>query len=362
MIDDYTIVNAVVHAYNFAASNEAFDFSEVFTEANYGFHTTISPKDDFSLTREEFKREWSIEDLAHLLFVESGIDFAFYQALPLTDFYKDGLVSVSKGAEMARRWPDRVRWYATVNPFEGAKALRELEHQVTELGASALKIYPAQYQNGTTWRLRLDDHKIMFPVFEKAQELGLTSIAVHKAQPVGPTAIDAFRVDDVDEACAAFPDLNFEIVHTGWSFLEDSCLQLARHDNLYANLEVTFSWVVTRPRHFLHVLGELLHWGGPDKILYGDGCTLCHPLPGLRAFADIEMPEDLIEGYGYPELTPEIKQKILAGNVARLHGLDLTEVTQRVRDDEFSRARAERDAGARPWTPVRPAVTAAADA
>src|SRR5690349_15047974 len=165
MIDDYTVIDSVVHAYNFDASNDKYDFSEVFTEANYGFHTTISPKDDFCLTSEEFKRDWSAEELAHLLFVEGGVDFAFYQALPLTDFYKDGLVSVDKGAEMARRWPDRVRWYATVNPFQGTLALEELERQVTELGASALKIYPAQYQNGTTWRLRLDDHKVMFPVF-----------------------------------------------------------------------------------------------------------------------------------------------------------------------------------------------------
>ena len=71
-------------------------------------------------------------------------------------------------------------------------------------GRLGAEIYPAQYQNGTTWRLRIDDDKIMFPVFEKAQELGITSVAVHKAQPVGPTAIDGFKVDDVDEACAAF--------------------------------------------------------------------------------------------------------------------------------------------------------------
>ena len=45
MIDDYMVVNSVVHAYNFAPSNNAFDFSEVFMEANYGFHETISTKD-----------------------------------------------------------------------------------------------------------------------------------------------------------------------------------------------------------------------------------------------------------------------------------------------------------------------------
>lgn len=36
------------------------------------------------------------------------------------------------------------------------------------------------------------------------------------------------------------------------------------------------------------------------------------------------MPEDLVEGYGYPELTPEIKEMILSGNLARLMDIDVS--------------------------------------
>jgi uncharacterized protein len=32
------------------------------------------------------------------------------------------------------------------------------------------------------------------------------------------------------------------------------------------------------------------------------------------------MPRDLLEGYGYPEVTDELKAKILGGNIARRMG------------------------------------------
>lgn len=35
------------------------------------------------------------------------------------------------------------------------------------------------------------------------------------------------------------------------------------------------------------------------------------------------MPDDLVAGYGYPELTREIKEKILGLNLAGLMGIDV---------------------------------------
>jgi hypothetical protein len=40
---------------------------------------------------------------------------------------------------------------------------------------------------------------------------------------------------------------------------------------------------------------------------------------GLREF---QFPEDMRQGYGYPEMTDEIRRKIFGGNLARLLGLD----------------------------------------
>jgi uncharacterized protein len=63
------------------------------------------------------------------------------------------------------------------------------------------------------------------------------------------------------------------------------------------------------------------------------------------------MPEDLIEGRGYPSVTDETRQKILGGNAARIHGIDAAEVLAKARDDEFSVAK--RDGLRPPWSGMR---------
>ena len=69
-----------------------------------------------------------------------------------------------------------------------------------------------------------------------------------------------------------------------------------------------------------------------------------------------EMPEDLRDGYGYPELTLEIKRKILGENMAQLHGIEIEQAKSRIKDDEWSRLRAK--GKAEPWSKHRARLTA----
>jgi hypothetical protein len=48
-----------------------------------------------------------------------------------------------------------------------------------------------------------------------------------------------------------------------------------------------------------------------------------------EAFWNFEMPQDLIDGYGFPPLTEEVKRKILGLNAARLLGIDVDELKSR---------------------------------
>jgi predicted TIM-barrel fold metal-dependent hydrolase len=340
MIADFQIVDAVVHTFNFSPANELGPLAREFTRGTYGFHKTFSPP-EYVLDEAEFNHEWTVDELADLVFVESDIDFAIYQALPLTDFYKDGLSSIERGVEWAKRFPERSRWYATVNPFEGDRAIAALEYQVQELGAVGLKFYPARYVNGRTWSFALNDRKMIFPLISRAAELGIKTISIHKFVPFGPVDTAAFAPGDLDEVCTAFPELNFEIVHVGWSFLEDSCSQLARHENMYANLEGVFYLILKQPRRFAEILGNLLFWGGPDRLLFSSGASLLHPRPAIEAFIDFRMPKDLVEGFGFPEVTDEIKAMILGGNMARLHGLDLSHIAT-LRDEIYEKRQAAR--------------------
>ena len=46
-----------------------------------------------------------------------------------------------------------------------------------------------------------------------------------------------------------------------------------------------------------------MFWCGEDKIIYGSETPIWHPKWALDAFWDFEIPQDLVEGYGYPQLT-----------------------------------------------------------
>jgi uncharacterized protein len=187
-----------------------------------------------------------------------------------------------------------------------------------------------RYDFGTPIPWRMDDPKVAFPIFEKAQELGVRTIGVHKGVPLGPQPIEHTQTWDMDGAAANFPDLNFIIYHVGLPFLDETCWQLIRYPNLYASLAATVNFVVRAPRMFAEILGKLLFWCGEDKIIYGSEAPLWHPQWALRAFQDFQIPQDLCDGYGYPQLTDQAKRKILGENLLRLHGMDVEETKARL--------------------------------
>ncbi len=149
--------------------------------------------------------------------------------------------------------------------------------------------------------------------------------------------------------------MNFEIVHAGFAFVEET-VRIACFPNVYLNLEGTSAFLGVAPKRFADVMGRFLlgsvnEPGAEDRILWATGTILVHPQPLLDLFWKFKMPEDLMEGYGYPEMTREIKRKILGENWARMHGLDLKKLASEIPNDE---ARRTQLAGklAEPWSKV----------
>jgi predicted TIM-barrel fold metal-dependent hydrolase len=297
----------------------------MFDQHLYAFHQALTPPGQTVLPPDQFLREWSVEEIDRMVYEESDTDLLIAMPLPLTDMFHDGLSPWEKCAELARRRPDRTVFWGSINPLEGRKALDLMERQVEEFGAKAFKLYNVRYDYGQHFPWRMDDPRIAFPIFEKAQELGVNLIGVHKGVPLGPQHIEHTTTWDMDGAAENFPDINFVIYHVGLPFLDEVCWQLIRFPNLYASLAATVNFVVRAPRQFAEVLGKLLFWCGEDRIIYGSETPIWHPQWALRAFRDFEIPQDLCDGYGYPQLTEQAKRKILGENLLRLHGMDVEE-------------------------------------
>jgi len=107
---------------------------------------------------------------------------------------------------------------------------------------------------------------------------------------------------------------------------------------------VVLALIHNRPRWFAEVMANLLYWLGPDRILYGTDFPIWYPHWQLDDFLAFELPEDLKQEYGV-DLTPEIKQQIIGGNLARLLEVDVPAKLEKIKDDELSQRRSEYLAG-----------------
>ncbi len=336
MIDDAFVIDAVKHSHNLDPSNYAFPkHAKPIAEAvARGLYLT-SPLGS-RLPQEYYQRNWSIEDTACTTFLESDVDMAVHQVLPIAAF-KDGLDSFEKNVEARRRWPDRFIIYAGVDPMQGQRAMEELERQVEGLQPVGVKLYPHTWVSGEPEGWLMDDPEVAFPFFERAQKLGLKIVAIHKAVPMGPVPLQYYHVEDVDRAALAFPDLIFEVIHSGVAFLEETAWLLARFPNVYGNLETTSTFLYNRPMAFTQAMAGLMAQGGArvvDKLLWATGSP--HPQASLEKFwHEWDFPPEMVEGLGLPPMTKELKRKVLGENYARILGLDIAAMKEKLEQDEF---------------------------
>ena len=352
MIGNAVVVDAVVHPFDLGPTNDLPEARDV-VAALHGAHVlcTGDHHPDHVLSAEEFVSDFDHEALTHALFAESPVDLAIIHSLPNLGFTKGGLAKPERMAALRDRYPQRYLLYATVDTPMADVAIKDLEAQVNEFGVDGLKLYPSFYYDGTGHGWRMDDADFATPLLEAARDLGIRNVAVHKAVPAPPAPDECFRVEDLDAAVDRFPTLNFHIVHAGHAFLTETARLMATHSNVYGNLETTVAFLLIKPRLFGKILGTLLEAAGPDRLLFGSGANLLHPLPLLEAFAAFEMPQDLIDEFGFPPITEEAKGKILGRNALRLHGVDPAEARQRIDGDEFETLKADGLAPA--WSALR---------
>jgi predicted TIM-barrel fold metal-dependent hydrolase len=205
------------------------------------------------------------------------------------------------------------------------------------------KVYTLGTAGSPGWYL--DDETTGLPFLEQVRSSGVRRVCAHKGiSYLVPTGSPR----DVGPAAAAFPDLDFLIYHSGYEIPsgptpEEGPWSAATADvgtnrlvtslrearitpgaNVYAELGSTWFCLIRRPEEAAHVLGKLLLAVGEDRVLWGtDSIWYGSPQPAIDAFRAFEIPADLRDRYGYPELTREVKAKILGRNAARIYGIDL---------------------------------------
>jgi predicted TIM-barrel fold metal-dependent hydrolase len=351
VIDGALVVDGVGHAYNFRTENRRSpEYADAVAAGVYGFHAGFQPRgrDDLVLSEQTFFNDiCDAEVNARTMFAESHTDACVYHPLPLFGWFHDGGSPSAVGREMRERWPERVMLYGALSPHQPG-ALDELERAYEEDGVVGYKLYPHDLVAGELRTLQIDDPEIAYPLFERAEQLGVKVISLHKAVPFGQVPLAPYAPSDVGAAAKAFPNLTFEVVHGGFAFLEETAWLIQWYPNVRINLEGTSALLSRAPRKFAEIIGTIMMFGGAQRIHWAIGGPVVHSRAFEEAFWALEMPEELLER-GLPELTREAKEDILALNLLRMLDVDPDALRAAIGGDEFAEPRELEPA----WTAVR---------
>ena len=232
----------------------------------------------------------------------AGVEHAFLIAVRAgsADHRISRRVPYAKVAEVVRRYPDRFSGLAGIDPTEGMRGVRELEHAIRELGFVGAHLYPH-------WFELAPDHAKYYPFYAKCVELDvpiqmqvghcLRYSAERPLKSVGrPITLDTVACD--------FPELKLIGIHIGWPWTEEMISVAYKHPNVYIGSDAY------APKHWPAEFVRFIDSWGQDKVLFGTDFPVIDPERAMREIDALP-------------LRPEAKRKFLRDNALRLYNLKL---------------------------------------
>lgn len=203
-------------------------------------------------------------------------------------------------ASIVQQYADRFIGFASVDPWKGVVAIKELERSVKELGLRGLKLHP------TTQAFFPNDTRF-YPLWEKCAELGIP-VLFHTGQTgvgAGTPGGGGYKlkyaqpIPYIDDVAADFPDLTIIMAHPAVPWQEEQLSVAVHKANVYIDLS---GW---SPKYFRPVLLQYATSLLQDKVLFGSDYPALQPDRWLRDFEALEIKE-------------EVRQKILLENARKL--------------------------------------------
>ncbi|MDZ7642861.1 MAG: amidohydrolase family protein [Woeseiaceae bacterium] len=251
----------------------------------------------------------------------------------------------------------RLMLHGRVNPnqegdLEGMDELKE------RWNVSAWKTYTQFGPDGKGFFLSDEDTGI--PFIEKARELDVRIICVHKGIPFGQRSYEHSKCDDIGVVARMYPDVDFLVYHSGFvpgkaegpyenggsgdgidtlvrSLLDNG---IAPNSNVYAELGSTWRFLMRDPDSAAHALGKLFRYCGEDNVLWGtDSIWYGSPQDQIQAFRTFQISREFRDRWGYPEITPALRAKVFGLNAAVPYGIDAGEIRLRASSDSISQRR-----------------------
>jgi len=184
-------------------------------------------------------------------------------------------------------------------------------------------------------------------------------ICVHKGLPFGRQSYEHSQCSDIGVVAKRFPDVKFLIYHSGYvtsvnegPYGKDDGIdtlisslvknEVRPNSNVYAELGSTWRHLMRDPEQAAHALGKLIKHCGEDNVLWGtDSIWYGSPQDQIVAFRTFQISRELRERFGYPEITPALRAKVLGLNGAKVYGIGAAELKKVLARDAISAEKVE---------------------
>ena len=245
----------------------------------------------------------------------------------------------------------RLLLHGRINPNQ-PHDLARMEELVETWDISAWKTY-TQFGPEQTGYYLSDDIGLEF--IEKARDLGVKVICVHKGLPLGRHSYKHSQCSDIGVVARQFPDMSFIVYHSGYvagkkegpyqagndgvdtlikSLIDNN---IAPNSNVYAELGSTWRYLMREPDDAAHTLGKVLKYCGEDNVLWGtDSIWYGSPQDQIQAFRTFQISEELREANGYPEITADLRGKIFGRNATVPYRIDAAEISTHSATDKIA--------------------------
>jgi predicted TIM-barrel fold metal-dependent hydrolase len=206
-------------------------------------------------------------------------------------------------AQIVKTYPQNFIGFASVDPWKGRWAINEIERAVRDLGLRGAKFHPgiqAFYPNDQRF----------YPLYEKISELGVPALFHTGTNGLGANTpggmgvrLDYTRPIYLDHVAADFPEMIVIGAHPAWPWHEEMLAVIAHKSNVFMDLS---GW---SPKYIPAVIMDEARGRLQDRVLFGSDYPFISPERWLADF-------DKLGGF-----TPEVRQKILLDNSAKILGM-----------------------------------------
>jgi len=170
-------------------------------------------------------------------------------------------VSNEEVSEAVKRYPDRLIGFASVDPHKGKLALDELDYAINKLGLKGLKFIPHLIE-------LCPNDKLMYPLCEKAQELGIPVLFHTGTHFHAGTKIKYCQPIFIDDIAVDFPKLKIVMAHFGFPWFAEAMAVVQKNENVYFNIA---GWA---PRHIPELVVTYMNSILSQKALFGSDWPL----------------------------------------------------------------------------------------